>query len=221
MNRDSASRGGKAGHPVIQRDRRAVVKDRPRSPRWYLGLLIASLILGVVPALSAQDRASEAQVRAFILLRLAGQIYWSPDSDLNERATPYRLCIYQDRGFYRQMRDFLGGREVTGKPVELIQADRFDDLQRCHVAYLGEVSQGDIERILRAGLQQRTVFVGSSRYSASAGLHIRLYLGESDTFDIEINQSAFAAGGNEPSAAFVKLAGKVYGVVEDLNGGRR
>ena len=220
MNQDPATLAGDASHKVARSCRRAASKEGLRYLRSALGILAVSLLLGMAPALSALDRASEAQVRAFILLRLAGQIYWSPESDLNDRNTPYRLCIYKDREFTRQMRSFLGTQNVTGKPVELIAADDFESLERCHVAYLGDVSRSDIDRIVRAGMLERTVFVGSSRNSASSGLHIRLYLGPSDTFDIEINRSAFAAGGNEPSAAFVKLAGKVYGAVENMNGGQ-
>ncbi|MDX1755629.1 MAG: YfiR family protein [Marinobacter sp.] len=217
MNQEPATLAGIASRRIALSRGQAASKRRLRSAAWALAV---GLLVGVVPVLSAQDRASESQVRAFILLRLAGQIYWSPESDLNNRNTPYRLCIYRNREFMRQMRSFLGNQDVTGKPVELIAADNLEALGQCHVAYLGDVSEREIDRIVSAGLLERTVFVGSSRNSASAGLHIRLYLGPSDTFDIEINRSAFAAGGNEPSAAFVKLAGKVYGSMDDVNGGR-
>lgn len=178
-------------------------------PAALWSLLLVYCLCGFPSAL-ALDAESADDVRAFILLRLAGQIYWSPASDLSEPDVSYRLCIYRDPRFFQQVRHLLQDRELQGKAVQLVAVEELPDLESCHVAYVGDVSREDIARILSLGLLSRTVFVASSEFSAEVGLHIRLYLGASDTFDIEINRAAFALGGNEPSASFIKLAGKVY-----------
>lgn len=177
--------------------------------RLLWSLLVVLWFGGGMSALAFGSGAAD-EVRAFILLRLAGQIYWSPSSGIDDQESTYRLCIYRNPDFFNEVQALLQARQLQGNRVQLIQAERLGQLAGCHIAYVGDVSQEEVNRIVLMGMLQSTVFVASSDQSAKAGLHIRLYLGESDTFDVEINRAAFALGGNEPSASFLKLAGKVY-----------
>lgn len=197
-----------------------VCGGRQKRPLRWRGLCVflGAWMLACGASVGAQSGGTADEIRGFILLRLAGQIYWSPSSDLSQRGTPYRLCIYRNPEFYERLRELVRGHQSGTKPVQLIAANELSDLGQCHVAYVGDISPGDIDRIVSSGLLSKTVFVASSDQSAAAGLHIRLYLGESDTFDIEVNRSAFALGDNEPSASFIKLAGKVYDGVESGGG---
>lgn len=178
--------------------------------RVLLRALVVVLWLGGSASTLALGSGSADEVRAFILLRLAGQIYWSSSSGLGDPTAAYRLCIYRNPDFFNEVQALVRDRQLAEGAVELVQAQRLDQLTGCHIADVGDVSPDEVERIVSTGMLQSTVFVASSDQSARTGLHIRLYLGESNTFDVEINRAAFALGGNEPSASFLKLAGKVY-----------
>ncbi len=178
--------------------------------------IISSFIVGCAAFCStvsalAPEEAIEEEVRSYILARLAGQIYWSETSDLNDKNTRYRLCIYRDRDYFVAIQRYLSNRTVRGKKIQLMFTRDLEGLKGCHISYVGNITEADIAKVMAANLVKDTIFVASSPDSAALGLHIRLYLGTSGTIDIEVNQTAFAAGGNEPSVAFVKLAKKVYG----------
>jgi len=157
---------------------------------------------------------TEERIRSTILLRLPGVIYWAPNSDFNQADTQYRLCIYRDRDYFNFIKDFLRDETVKGINIQFKFTRDLQDLSDCHVTYVGEITKKDIELAVKNNLIKDTIFVASSKHSAEMGLHIRLYVGEEKTVDIEVNQVAFAANGSELKVGFLKHARKVYGADE-------
>ncbi|NVJ49913.1 MAG: YfiR family protein [Gammaproteobacteria bacterium] len=159
---------------------------------------------------AACAQETEERVRSSILSRLPGFVYWPKESDFNLTTTPYRLCIYRDRDYYTFIRGYLRDETVRGLPIEFQFTRDLSDLKACHVAYVGKVSVREIQLIVQRKLVEHTIFVASSEQSAAMGLHIRLFVGASKKFDIEVNQAAFERSGSELKVNFLKHAKKVY-----------
>jgi hypothetical protein len=167
-------------------------------------LLVFTLNLGFA-------RETEERVRANILLRLPGLILWPEHAELNDPKVSYRLCIYRDREYYNFIREYLKSQTVRGRSIDVRYSRKLEDLRDCHISYVGEISRAGVSRILELDLVKDTIFVASSEYSAAMGLHLRLYVGELQTVEMEVNQQAFAHSGSEIRVALLKSAKKVYG----------
>ncbi|MCO7225073.1 YfiR/HmsC family protein [Pleionea sp. CnH1-48] len=152
----------------------------------------------------------EINLRTAILVKLPRMIYWSAESDFNNKAIPFRLCIFQDRDYYRHVLRNVSGKVLSNKKIEVVYARDIDDMRGCHVAFVGEVPIEEIRKIVESGLLNETIFVASTEGSAEAGIHIRLYVGANQRTRFELNERAFKAGRHEPSVQFIKLAERIY-----------
>ncbi len=172
--------------------------------RIISGILIFAVSLGFA-------RETEERVRSTVLLRLPGLIIWPESSDFNQPDVSYRLCVYRDREYYNFVRDYLKSQTVRGQTIDVRYSRKLEDLRQCHVSYVGEISRADVSRAVELNLIKDSIFVASSEYSAQMGLHLRLYVGEERTVDIEVNQEAFSRAGSELKVLLLKSAKKVYG----------
>ncbi len=174
--------------------------------------IFSGLILTLANVCYADE--AEEKVRSTILIRLPGLIYWSKESELNSANPHYRLCIYRDRDYFSYIRSYLKDSTIKGNKVEYRFVRNLSDLKGCHVSYLGPIEKEEVNQIIEQDLLKYSVFVASSEFSARLGLHIRLFVGEEETIQMEVNQAAFAKGGHEPSVKFIKFAAKVYKSIE-------
>lgn len=170
--------------------------------------IIVALTVSIAGVAHAQE--TEERVRSSILSRLPGFVYWPKGSDFNTATTPYRLCIFRDRDYFTFIRTYLRDETVRGLPIDFRFTRELEELKDCHVSYVGNVSIRDIQQILVKKLVEHTIFVATSEESAAMGLHIRLFVGASKKFDIEVNQGAFEQNGSELKVNFLKHAKKVY-----------
>ena len=130
-------------------------------------VLVCALSTSVVCAQSPGQ--GEKAVKAAFLYNFTKFVEWPP-SAFEGDATPFRVCVFGDQSFRREVEAMMAGESVAGRPVQ-VSAPPANELRRCHIAYFG-ASEAERAAQLMAQLQKFPVLtVGEgTRFLGQGGL---------------------------------------------------
>ena len=95
-----------------------------------------------VPVFAAQSpEQGEKAVKAAFLYNFTKFVAWPP-SAFEGDAAPFRVCVFADQSFRREVAAMMAGESVAGRPVSVVTATA-NEMRRCHIAYFGPA---DLER---------------------------------------------------------------------------
>jgi hypothetical protein len=145
------------------------------------------LVTGGPQAAPAQDTL-ELKVKAAFLFNFAKFTTW-PASKLRGGDATLYLCVQGGGAIAAVLQETVRGRSVGGHPIDVLQAPRSEDLQRCHLVYLGETEDRRIEQEL-AVLANHGVLTVHEASEAQPGGVIRFLLSDSGRVRFEVNVTA-------------------------------
>lgn len=135
-------------------------------PGRVLGTGIITAIL--LPLASAQQTASEYQVKAAYLYNFARLTHW-PDEALPPRSDLVLCVLGGDEQFPTLLRETLSGKSINGHAVEIRRSRSTEELKFCNMVFLRE-STRNLPAII-ASLGNDVLLVGESKeFLASGGM---------------------------------------------------
>ena len=159
----------------------------PRRIRAAVALALLLTMAGGTRA-AAQDPL-ELKVKAAFLFNFAKFTTW-PASKVKNADTTLYLCVQgDDAPLAKVLQDTVRGRNVGSHPIDVLQAPRSEDLQRCHVVYLSPSNDGRIAQEL-AALASHGVLTVHEGSEAQLGGVIRFLLSDSGRVRFEVNVTA-------------------------------
>ena len=171
--------------------------------RAGIGLAWAAVawLAGASPAAGQPPEAGENAVKAAFLYNFTKFVDW-PVNAFEGATSPFRVCVFADAAFRRDLEPMLVGESVGGRRVMVSAAPR--DVRGCHVAYFGEGEERG--RQLLPSLRQVPVLtVGEgSRFLEQGGL-IAFAL-EQNRVRFDVNKAALDRTGLVVSSKLLRVA---------------
>jgi hypothetical protein len=178
------------------------------------GPLRAALALLLAPAASAAAAPAslEYPVKAALLLSFAKFVEW-PAGSAQADSDSVALCVLGTDPFGPLLDSTVVGRTAGGRPVTVRRANRVEEMEGCHIAF---VASGPAER-MRGALaslgSQPVVTVGESARFGEQGGVISLVV-EENVVRFDVNLAAARQAG-------VQLSSKLLGLARAVDGHRR
>jgi hypothetical protein len=172
-------------------------------------LLLVAIILWVafssipVHGRGKMETNLEYRIKAAFLLNFTKYITW-PDASFGSDGDPIKVCLLGDSPFGAAL-DSIKGKEVNGRPIELVHAPTPDKLPACHVIFFGNnMDMEDVDPSLQLH-EQPILTVGEKKGFASRGGMINFIVVENKV-RFEINPGAVEAASLKISSQLLKLA---------------
>lgn len=166
----------------------------------------ATLVLALLaasPASRAADASLETRVKAAYIVNFLTFVDWEAGGS-EPAAASTRICVLGDDAVLPLLKD-LSGREVRGRPLQVVGASKVGELRDCQLLVIGRSETARLPDVFRhvAGLSVLTVsdIPGFSRSGGVIG-----FVTEGDRVKIEINQRAAGEARLRISAKLLEVA---------------
>jgi hypothetical protein len=174
--------------------------------------LRAALALLLAPAASATAAPSlEYPVKAALLLNFAKFVEW-PTGSVQASSDSVELCVLGPDPFGPLLDGTVKGRTAGGRPITVRRANRVEEMDGCHIAFVAS-APAERARALAALGSQPVVTVGESARFADQGGVIALVV-EENVVRFDVNLAAARRAG-------VQLSSKLLGLARTVDGPRR
>ncbi len=145
-----------------------------------LAILVALLLL---PFFAADGLAievpyayPEARIEAAFVYNLAKFVTW-PEAAFSSPRSPLVLAVF-DPEMYAAASDMLSGRKVQGRPLEIRQISRPDQLAGAHLLFVGTDEEAQLERLLPELSGQPLLTIGAFDGFIERGGMVELFKSE-------------------------------------------
>ena len=131
---------------------------------------VALIAAAVLPSsLRAQPEPGEKAIKAAFLYNFTKFVEW-PDSAFAKPAGGFRVCVFSDPQFRREIEAMLAGEAVGDKTLQVVTPEPAD-VRGCHVAYFAAGEAERAAQLLPTLRQSPVLTVGEgSRFLAQGGL---------------------------------------------------
>ena len=180
---------------------RAVVRTLAR-----VGLVAAGLT--GVALCHAQASVSEVDVKAALVFNFARYVEW-PERAFASREAPLVLCVI-GRDRFGSAFTALDGRKLQSRLLKVRVGVTPEDSKGCHVAFIGDATERQVQLALRAVAGQPVLTVGDSEGFIDSGGAIGIVQGE-QRLQFEISRTALDQAQLKASSQLLKLARAVLG----------
>lgn len=157
-----------------------------RAHALLLGLLAAALLLLPPPA-AAAETSLELKVKAAFLYNFVRFVSWPPEHSPGA-GKPYVLCAVDAAEFAETLAETVGDKLVEGHGLRVLALRGGDDLERCHVAYVGGSDPATVQAQLRSADGQGVLTVHEAVTAVDGGV-VRFFL-QDRRVRFEVNTAA-------------------------------
>lgn len=165
--------------------------------------VVVALALLIPGAPAAQTReAGERAIKAAFLYNFTKFVEW-PASAFAGEAAPFRVCVFVDAAFRREIDGMLAAEAVAGRPVTIVAEPQ--QTAGCHLAYFGLAESERATALLPVLRQAPVLTIGEgSRFLAQGG-HIAFVL-EQNRVRFDVNKRAVDRTGLAISSKLLRVA---------------
>ncbi len=123
--------------------------------------LIASSVLsgGVGKAYADSRSEREYQIKAAFLYNFTKFVEWPADRFADDSA-PIMLCVFGKDPFGATLEDTVTGKTVKGRHIVISRIDNVDDLDACHVLFVGLSEREGLRQIVASSHGANVLTVG-------------------------------------------------------------
>jgi hypothetical protein len=171
-------------------------------------LIASSVLSGGVGKAHADSRSErEYQIKAAFLYNFTKFVEWPADRFADDSA-PIILCIFGKDPFGATLEDTVTGKTVKGRHIYIRRIDKVDDLDACHVLFIGLSERERLRRIVASSHGASVLTVGDMDDSIEFGGVINL-IKRANKIRFEINLVAAKQARLKLDLKLVTLASSV------------
>lgn len=149
---------------------------KPARAHATLRRLIAALLLAL-PALPAHaDQGLELRVKAAFLFNFTRFANWPADS-FKSGESPIVMCVLDSDPIAPVLEQTVQDKEVDGRGVKVLRRQWRDDLDRCHLLFVGGSEPAPVESVFATTRDAAILTVHEVDHALPAGV-ARLFLDE-------------------------------------------
>jgi hypothetical protein len=164
------------------------------------------LPLAVLCASSAhgQTQATEVSLKSAFLYKFIHYAGW-PEDALGAVADPIAICVIEQDSFAEALEGAVSGRTSHEHPVVVRRVAGPDEVDGCHVLFVGSLEPARMERIIARVSAHPTLTIGDAEGFARRGGMIN-FTRRGARLGFEINRGAVRRAGLNLSSQLLKLA---------------
>lgn len=172
---------------------------------WLIAVVVTIAISAPASARSTADIQLNAQkIEAGLIYNFLKYTAW-PQSSLSGSNPNMVVCLYGGDSFDGHL-DPLEGRTAQQYVIAIRQIYRIEQLDACHLVFIPQSRQGDLQKIL-ARIKNKTVLTVSNipDFAAQGGM-VEFFTGADHRMHLNINTKAVRSAGLHIQDRMVKLA---------------
>ncbi|HTT32762.1 MAG TPA: YfiR family protein [Methylomirabilota bacterium] len=173
---------------------------------WRLILIFALVFPSGV---NADSVAEEYSVKAAFLFHFAQFVEW-PETAFASPGSPLTYCTLGQDPFHGALDATLSGKTIGGRPLQVVHLKASQDLQNCHVLFLGASEKKSIPVALSSLKGKPVLTIGETGHFVDAGGVIGFSLDE-NKIRFEINLGAAETAKLRINSRLLSLAKQVVG----------
>lgn len=151
---------------------------------------------------------TETEVKAAFIYKFTSFIEW-PKESFPDKSSRFRIGILGDDPFGTALDDALKGKQAQEHAIEVVRAEKCDDLLECNIVYISPSEKDNYAEILEKFLTRSILTIGDSDGFAAIGGIINLVKVD-NKIRFEVNLSAARKANLKISSQLLKIAPKVY-----------
>ncbi|MBI4605197.1 MAG: YfiR family protein [Planctomycetes bacterium] len=155
------------------------------------------------------DQQTEYRIKAACLFNFAKFIEWPPQA-FKDASSPVVFAVLGTDPFGEILEHTLKGKPVSGRPIAIKRFARLEDLEPCHVLFVGGSEKERVAAVLGAARAARAATVSEIEGFAESGGVFRFYL-KDQKVQFELNHRAAKESGLEISSKLLKVGTVVTG----------
>lgn len=187
--------------------------------RMFSALLL--LVLAVVCSFAdgeGEQEPPEYRVKGVFLEKFADFVDWPDGSSVNNKSTPFCICVIGENPFLVEKKDKNSGdwlhllynnREIRGKKVKTRFISDVKDIPGCHLLFISRSEKKYLGEIVSTANKNHILTVSDTPGFSKKGVHINFYI-EKDYQKFEVNETAIRESGFRVSYHMLKLAKIVF-----------
>jgi hypothetical protein len=117
--------------------------------------LVAALLALVAAPGRAQAPPTEYQVKAVFLFNFSQFVDW-PAAAFADSRSPLVIGVLGDDPFGAMLDEIVRGETVNGRPLAVRRYQSIDQVDACHILFIGRSQTGQLDTVL-AALKQRSI----------------------------------------------------------------
>ena len=169
-----------------------------------LGMLAVLLL---APAVHAQKRPTEYQVKAAYLFNFGKFVKW-PASAVSDK--DFAICLLGSDPFRGILQSIVSGERIDGKPATVRHVNSAEDTTGCRIVFVSDSEQGQLGPIM-AALRRSPVLTVSDADGFVDHHGIIQFVMDGDRVRFQVNLSAAENAGLVLSSELLKVATAVKG----------
>lgn len=148
---------------------------------------------------------TEYSVKAQFLQRLTTPYVKWPATSFESPESPFIVAVVGKDPFGKQLEAAFEGRRVEGHPVKILRFESLETLEDCHLLFVPESQDKNIEKIEEKYRDKAVLIVGESVNTVRDGAHIGCYM-EKSKLRFAIHPTRSKKAKLEISSELLKLA---------------
>ncbi len=127
---------------------------------YGIGAIASSALPGGVAVAYADSLSQrEYQIKAAFLYNFTKFVEWPADRFADDSA-PIILCVFGKDPFGATLEDTVTGKTVKGRHIDIRRIDHVDDLDACHVLFVGLSERERLRQIVESSRGANVLTVG-------------------------------------------------------------
>ena len=181
-----------------------LVPLRSRTRAALLGCLVSLAFPETIPGQT--PLSGEKAIKAAFLYNFTKFVEW-PQTAFSDASAPFRVCVFVDAGFRRDVEEMLKGETIAGRTLRVVTPEA-NEIKGCHLAYFGSGDADRSAQVLSAmrGVPVLTVGEGS-RFLQQGG--VISFVLEDNRVRFDVNKQAVDRAGLTVSSKLLRVARNV------------
>lgn len=181
-------------------------------PLRRAGAAVAAAVLVCVPAAGGQPvDPGERALKAAFLYNFTKFVEW-PAPALGAAAAPFRVCVFVDPPFRREIEGMLAEETVAGRPLRVVTPDAAA-VKSCHILYFGARETERAAELLPLVRDAPVLTVGEGPRFLEQGGAV--------SFFVDDNRVRFDVNKGAVDRARLSVSSKMLRVARQVRGGGR
>jgi hypothetical protein len=153
----------------------------------------------------AVAQTEEYMMKAAFLEHFTRFIDWPQYSNMGDPSKPFIIGIMGKNRLSQTCENFYSNNKIKSKSVEIRHVTTLSEIIRCHLLFIVELPESELEQLLAQIRNLPILTVSDSKGFCEQGVMINFYL-ENYMVRFEINQTAALASGLSISYHLLRLA---------------
>lgn len=155
------------------------------------------------------EQAEESVMKAVAIEKLSRYIQWPKEILMKNSNTPFVIGVFGETKFSALLMDIYRDKTIKGKPVEIHNFSKVNQISNCHVLYILKEAKEKLKDIIKFTRNKPILTMSDTPGFAQMGVLVNIII-QKKKICFEINETGVHQSGIKVSALIMRLARIVH-----------